>query len=159
MCSKFTGEYLCQSMISLKLLRNFAEIAIRYRCSPGNLLHIFRTFFYKDTYGGLLLNKAIIKMFQVLCVCVCVCVCVFVCVFIYSSTMNASSVCKMSKTYLRSTDQQSCVANVILGASAKFLHLRFKINHILPPKKKLKVAENWRENEIIYSSTLKDGIN
>ena len=80
MCSKFTGEYLCQSMISIKLLRNFAEIAIRYRCSPGNLLHIFRTFFYKDNYGGLLLNKAIIKMFQVLCVCLCVCVCVYVCV-------------------------------------------------------------------------------
>ena len=83
MCSKFTGEYLCQSMISLKLLRNFAEIAIRYRCSPGNLLHIFRTSFYKDTYGGLLLNKAIIKMFQVLCVCLCVCVYVCVCVFIF----------------------------------------------------------------------------
>ena len=28
----------------------------RHECSLANLLHIFRTLFYKDTYGGLLLN-------------------------------------------------------------------------------------------------------
>ena len=52
-----------------------------------------------------------------------VCVCVCVCVFVYSSTVKASSVCKMSETYLRGADQQSCVVNINLGASAKLLHL------------------------------------
>ena len=47
-CSKFTGEHPCQSVISIKL------------CSRGstvNLLHIFRTSFYKNTYRGLLLKN------------------------------------------------------------------------------------------------------
>ena len=55
--------------------------------------------------------------------CMCVRVRVGVCVFI-SSTMKASSDCKMSKIYLRGTNQRSCVVNIYLGASAKFLHLR-----------------------------------
>ena len=45
------------------------------------------------------------------CVCVCLCVCMCVCVCVYSSTVKAYSVCKMSETYLRSTDQRSCVVN------------------------------------------------
>ena len=57
--------------------------------------------------------------------CVCVFVCVCVCLCLYSSTVKASSVCKMSETYLRGTDQWSCVVNINLGASVKFLHLRF----------------------------------
>ena len=43
MCSKFTGEHPCWSVISIKLLFNFFEIAFRHDCSPVNLLHIFRT--------------------------------------------------------------------------------------------------------------------
>ena len=39
----------------LKLQSNFIEIALRHGCSPVNLLHIFRTSFYKNTHGGLLL--------------------------------------------------------------------------------------------------------
>ena len=35
---------------------NFIEIALRYGCSPINLLHIFRTSFLKNTSGWLLLN-------------------------------------------------------------------------------------------------------
>ena len=31
-------------------------MALRHGCSPVNLLHVFRTPFYKNTYGGLLLN-------------------------------------------------------------------------------------------------------
>ena len=46
-CSKFTGEYPCQT--------NFIEITLRHGCSPVNLLHIFRTLFYKNTFGWLLL--------------------------------------------------------------------------------------------------------
>ena len=45
--SKYTGENPCQS--------NFIEIAIWHGLSPANLLHIFRTSFYKNTSGGLLL--------------------------------------------------------------------------------------------------------
>ena len=55
-CSKFTGEYPCQSAISIKLLCNFIEITHRHGCSPINLLHIFRTPFPRDTSDGLLLD-------------------------------------------------------------------------------------------------------
>ena len=38
-CSKFTGEYPFQSVISIKLHGNFIEITLRQRCSLVNLLH------------------------------------------------------------------------------------------------------------------------
>ena len=53
-CSKFT-EHPCRSVISIKLLWNFIEVARRHGCSPVNLLHIFRTPFPKNTPGRLLL--------------------------------------------------------------------------------------------------------
>ena len=53
-CSKFTEEHPCQSVILIKLLCNVFEIALRHGCSPVNLLHILRTPFYKNTCGGLL---------------------------------------------------------------------------------------------------------
>ena len=53
-CSKFTGEHPCRSTISIKLLCNFIEIALRHGCSPVNLLNIFRTPFLKNTSGWLL---------------------------------------------------------------------------------------------------------
>ena len=40
---------------SIKLLCNLIEITCRHECSSINLLHIFRTPFHKNTYGGLLL--------------------------------------------------------------------------------------------------------
>ena len=49
--SKFTREHLCRSVIC-----SFIEIIVRYRYSPVNLLHIFRTPFPKITSGRLLLN-------------------------------------------------------------------------------------------------------
>ena len=55
-CSKFTGEHPCRSMISIKLLCNFVEIALRHECSPINLLHIIRTPFLKKTSEWLLLK-------------------------------------------------------------------------------------------------------
>ena len=55
-CSKFTGERPCQSMISIKLICNFLEITLRHGCSPANLLHIFRTPFPRNTSGCLLLD-------------------------------------------------------------------------------------------------------
>ena len=53
--SKFTGEHPYRSVISIKLQSNFIETTLRHGCSSMNLLHIFRTPFYKSTYGGLLL--------------------------------------------------------------------------------------------------------
>ena len=55
-CSKFTEEHPCWSVISTKLLCNFIEIALRHECSPVNVLHIFGTPFPKNTSGGLLVN-------------------------------------------------------------------------------------------------------
>ena len=52
-CSKFTGEHPCRSVISIKLQRNFFEIALRHGCSPVNLLLIFKTCFLKNTSGRL----------------------------------------------------------------------------------------------------------
>ena len=46
-----------------------------------------------------------------------------VCVYIYSSTVKVSSIVTMTETYLRGTDQRSCVLNINLDPSAKFLHL------------------------------------
>ena len=53
---KFTGEHSCRSVISIKLLCNFIEIALWHGCSPVNLLNIFRTTFSKNTSGWLLLK-------------------------------------------------------------------------------------------------------
>ena len=52
-CSKFTGEHPCRSVI---LLCNFIEIALQHGCSPVNLLHIFRKPFPRNTTGWLLLG-------------------------------------------------------------------------------------------------------
>ena len=46
-CSKFTGEHPCRSVILIKLQSNFIEIALRYVCPPVNLLHILRAPFPK----------------------------------------------------------------------------------------------------------------
>ena len=50
-CSKFTGEHICRSMISIS---NFIEITLRHGWSPVNLLRIFRTLFLKNISGQLL---------------------------------------------------------------------------------------------------------
>ena len=69
-CTKFTGEHLCWSVISIKLLCNFIEITLcnfievtlQHGCSPVHMQHIFRTPFYKNADGELLLH------FLLLCV-------------------------------------------------------------------------------------------
>ena len=60
-CSKFTADHPCRSMISVKLQGNFIEITLWHGCSPFNLLHIFRTPFYKNTSGVLLLHIIVAK--------------------------------------------------------------------------------------------------
>ena len=64
-CSKFTIEHPCRSTISIKLQSNFIEITLRHGCSPVNLLHIFMTLFFKNTFEWLLLvlQKRILKLF------------------------------------------------------------------------------------------------
>ena len=47
-CSKFTGERPCRSVILIKLLSNFIEITPRHGCS-ANLLYNFRTPFPRNT--------------------------------------------------------------------------------------------------------------
>ena len=42
-CSKFTGEHLRKSVISVKLLSNFIEITLFLEDCPVNLLHVFIT--------------------------------------------------------------------------------------------------------------------
>ena len=54
--SKFTGEHPCRIVISIKLQSNVIEITLWHGYSPVNLLHISRTSFPKNTYGGLLLD-------------------------------------------------------------------------------------------------------
>ena len=56
-CSTIIGERTCLSAISIKLLCNFIEIALRHGRSLVNVLHIFRTHFPKNTSGRLLLPK------------------------------------------------------------------------------------------------------
>ena len=59
-CSRFTGEHPCRSVISIKLLCNFIEIIFRQGCSPVTLLHIFRTSFTKNTSGRRLLGFSVL---------------------------------------------------------------------------------------------------
>ena len=56
MCSKFTGEHPCRSVISIKLQSNFIEITLRHGRSPVNLLHIFKTPLLTNTSSWLLLD-------------------------------------------------------------------------------------------------------
>ena len=46
---------------SVKLLCDFIEIALRHGCSPVNLLHIFITPFFKNTFEWLLLDHPILQ--------------------------------------------------------------------------------------------------
>ena len=51
-CSKFTGEHSCRSVISIKLQSNFIEITLRHGCAPVNLRHIFWYLFLRTSLGG-----------------------------------------------------------------------------------------------------------
>ena len=55
MRTEFAGEHSYRSVISLKLLFNFIEIALRHGCSPVNLHHLFITSLSKKNSGDLLL--------------------------------------------------------------------------------------------------------
>ena len=53
-CSKFTGEHPYRSVISIKLLCNFIEIALWHGCSPANLRDIFGAPFLGTPLGSCL---------------------------------------------------------------------------------------------------------
>ena len=61
-CSKFTGEHPCWSVISINLLCDFIEITLKYWCSSVNLLQIFRAPFSKNISGELLLDKVSVML-------------------------------------------------------------------------------------------------
>ena len=47
-CSKFTGEHLCWSKISIKLQSNFIEVTLRHGRSRVNLLAYFQNTFSQE---------------------------------------------------------------------------------------------------------------
>ena len=51
---KYAAKFLC----------NFTEVAVQHGSSPINLPDIFKTSFYKNTYGGLLLTYKYCKLSQ-----------------------------------------------------------------------------------------------
>ena len=55
-CSKFTGEYPCRSVILIKLPSILFEIILQHGCSPVKLKHISRTAFPRNASGWLLLQ-------------------------------------------------------------------------------------------------------
>ena len=63
-CSKFTGEHPCRTVISRKLLFSFIEIALRHGCSLVNLLLIFRALFCNNKCGELLLGGSLTPCFS-----------------------------------------------------------------------------------------------
>ena len=63
-CCQFTGEHPSRSVISIKLLSKFTEIALRYGFSPVNWLHIFRIPFPQKTSGRLLLFVKLVRVSQ-----------------------------------------------------------------------------------------------
>ena len=68
-CSRFTGEHSCRTMISIKLQSNFIEIILRHGCSPENSLHIFKHLFLlflrttQDGYSDITQNVLSIATF------------------------------------------------------------------------------------------------
>ena len=56
-CSKFTGEHPCWSVISIKLQATLLKSYFGKGVFPVYLQHILRTLFPKNTSGGLLLNS------------------------------------------------------------------------------------------------------
>ena len=81
--------------------------------------------------------------------CVCVCVCVCMCVCLYSFAVKASSVCKISKTYLRVRINDlvllilvDCVmpSSIIAVSENVIFHLQ---------RRKLQPLYYWRENNMI----------
>ena len=61
---KFIREQPYWSVISIKLLYNFIEIALWHGCSPVNLLHISRTPFLKNTSRRLLLKVLLSRVYS-----------------------------------------------------------------------------------------------
>ena len=63
-CSKFTGEHPCRSVVPMELQSNFIETTLRHECPFANLLHIFRTPSPKNTSG----RVASVFIYYVTCV-------------------------------------------------------------------------------------------
>ena len=55
-CSKFSREQLCRSVISINLQCIFVEITRLHACFHVNLPHIWRALLYQNTCSGMLLK-------------------------------------------------------------------------------------------------------
>ena len=69
-CSQFT-EHPCRNVILIELQSNFIVITFLYGCSPADLLHVFRTTFYKNNFREMLLFTHLDKPLQILFTKVC----------------------------------------------------------------------------------------
>ena len=67
MCSRFTGEYPCRNVISIRLFIKFIEMTFWHRFSPASLLYIFKTSFPKNTSGWPLLPLLILRNIDYKC--------------------------------------------------------------------------------------------
>ena len=88
------------------------------------------------------------------CVCVCVCVCLFVC--LYPSTCWFLPAARRL-WHVWDIQISDLLFWVLPGASAKFLHLHFRVYHISPPKTKTpadRLLERKRYVDIGYKSPL-----
>ena len=64
-CSKFTEEHPCWSVIYIKFLCNFVEIILRHACPPVNLLYAFRTpFNWNHTSAPMFACKSVLRIFR-----------------------------------------------------------------------------------------------
>ena len=106
---------------------NIIKRRLQHKCFPVDIAKKknFRTEFIEHRCWLLLNLRRVCLLASRACVCV-----------LNSSTVKSFSDSKMSKTNLRGSDQRSCVVNIYLGASAKFLHLRIRKCHISPSKTK-----------------------
>ena len=84
------------------------------------------------------------QFLRLACAYVCVCMCVCVCIYIFFHCDGLFHL-QVFRDILEGTDKQSCVVNINLGASAKFLHLGIWKCHISTPKTKLQPADNCKE--------------
>ena len=112
-CSNFTGEHPCQSVILIKLLCKFIEITLRHGFSPVNLLHIFRTPFHKNTFRWLLLKRGIIPFYA------------FQTFLLFPSTTNLASSCNWEKKLVFPDSVKSVEvvlkSRIVMAATKNFL--------------------------------------
>ena len=121
-------------------------------CTCGNLVTAFVLMFatyyiYNLSYPGAInstmtfVQTSFRKLEDSVCVCVCVC--------LYSSTVKASSVCKMSKTYLR-IRINDLVLWILVGCHMPSPIISVSENVLFHLQRRiLQACSYWRENDMM----------